>query len=239
MVTKCEPLLQKRSPLRGFSKAGLLRSGFLLAAVLGGMTAWAGSACAQEMKNPSFEAPEIGGVKGKPFLMAPSEELKASGWAWGYFTGICRQDAGFAKGLFAHEGSQMAFLRGDPRKSKISQKGPQHMCTGYITGLKPGEDYEIQWAEAGPGNNVGKGALSIVLRETGGSDEAVYLQRREPVTSKGEWAIKKLQFTATAPNMNVVFLHCVPDYGKSDATGDEITFLDDFRVVPVAKKASQ
>ena len=71
--------------------------------------------------------------------MAPSLELEDSGWAWGAFTGICRQDAGFAKGLYAHEGSQMAFLRGDPRKSKIKRKGPQHMCVGYITGLKPGE----------------------------------------------------------------------------------------------------
>jgi hypothetical protein len=229
MPTKCERLFRKSKSLFGLS----------VAAVLCGLSASVGSASAQEMKNPSFETPEIVGSDGKPFLMAPSEVLKASGWDWGYFTGICRQHEGFAKGLYAHEGSQMAFLRGDPRKSKIKRKGPQHMCAGYITGLKPGEDYELQWAEADSAGNVGESALSVVLRETDGSAKAAYLQRGEPVTSKGEWAIKKQQFTATSPNMNVVFLHSVPGYGKSDATGEEITFLDDLLVVPVAKKAAK
>ena len=39
--------------------------------------------------------------------------------------------------------------------------------------------------------------------------------------------------------MKVVFLHSVPDFGKSNATGDEITFLDDLRIVPVTKKVGQ
>ncbi len=239
MTTKYECLFRICDLRRKSFRQELLQSTFHAAVALCGLTALAGSLRAQEIKSPSFETPEIAGAKGKPFIMAPSLELEDSGWAWGYFTGICRQDAGFAKGLYAHEGSQMAFLRGDPRKSKIKHKGPQHMCVGYITGLKPGENYELQWAEAGRASDVEFGALTVVLRETEGSEEAVYLQRKEPVTSKGEWAEKTLIFTATFPTMNVVFLHSVPDFGKSNATGDEITFLDDFRITPVAKKVGQ
>lgn len=239
MITKYEFLFRKCGLRCGFFRQELLQSAFQAAAVLCGLTALAGSLRAQEIKNPSFETPEIGTVKGKSFVMAPSVELKDSGWAWGHFTGICLQDAGFAKRQYAHEGTQMGFLQGDVRKSKsLSKDGPLNMCTGYITGLKPGEDYEIQWAEAGRATDVEFGALSVVLRETGdGSPKPVYLQRAEPVTSRGEWEIKKLQFTATKAEMNVVFLHSVPNYKKGDAVGNEITFLDDLRVVPVAKKS--
>jgi hypothetical protein len=238
MTTNCDGFFWKNTAVSGFPLRATLRSGLRAAVLFCGLHFCHGSASAQEMANPSLENPVIPSG-GKPFIMAPSLELEDSGWTWGAFTGICRQDAGFAKGLYAHEGSQMAFLRGDPRKSKIKRKGPQHMCVGYITGLKPGENYELQWAEAGRASDVEFGALTVVLRETEGSEEAVYLQRKEPVTSKGEWAEKTLTFTAASPNMNVVFLHSVPDFGKSNATGDEITFLDDLRIVPVTKKVGQ
>jgi hypothetical protein len=237
MTTKYECLFRKCDLRRKSFRQEFLQSTFHAAVVLCGLTALAGTLRAQEIKNPSFESPAL--ATGKPLLSAPSEQLAASGWTFGFFSGICRQNVGFAKGLSAANGSQVAYLRGDPRKLKAPGKQAQRLIVGYISGLKADEDYEIQWAEASSTTDISHGALTVILRDKEDLSDSGYLQQNEPVKNKGEWARKSLRFTASGPEMNLYIRHSVPQFGSSDATGEETTLLDDFRITPVPKKADQ
>ncbi|MBU3666584.1 MAG: hypothetical protein FGM15_12020 [Chthoniobacterales bacterium] len=206
--------------------------------IAGALAYWAAPATAQQIENPSFEFPS---AIQKPILAAPSESLKGSGWAWGHSSGIVRQKAGLAKDVTAYEGSQMAFVRGDRKKSQLPDKSPQHMFSGVISGLTPGNQYEVQWAQAGRRLDTGAGALTVILREKSDAPgkKPVYLQRAEPVTNKDEWVVTKHTFTATSPEMSLTFVHVIPASAAAGATGDETTFIDAVQVTPVTKPAAQ
>lgn len=128
------------------------------------------------------------------------------------------------------EGSQVAFIQGDPTlAAEESPNVPQAIFGTDITGLEPGMEYELQWAQASRASDGGHGALSVVLSDPANPAGNYLLVDWEPVQNKGEWEIQKHIFLASAPIMRLNFLHAAADPAVR-GSGTETTLIDDFRL---------
>ncbi len=185
------------------------------------------NALAQKIENPSFEARPLDARS--PFVTDGKAAELASPWAFGLLTGISRQGEAYAEKLEAADGSQVAFLQGDPSQI-IDQPAevPKCIIGTDITGLTVGSEYEIQWAEASRGSDLSTGALTVILSKPDGSTPAILVDR-QPVQNKGGWEIQKHTFIATGETMRMNIVHTIPDLGGG-ASGAESTLLDDFRI---------
>jgi hypothetical protein len=188
-----------------------------------------------QILNGSFEEPVVAGEL--PFL-TPSvpqhaEPLKEAGWAFGFSTGICRAQEGYAEGLSASDGRQVAFLQGDQQLSPNPYE-PWNILGINITGLEPGQEYEVSWDQAGRATDLGTSALRVTVGPPASSGKpAIQLVDREPVTSKGAWEEVSRRFTATGEVMTLNFNHFIVESGNPDA-GSESTLIDNVQIRKVA-----
>lgn len=187
---------------------------------------------AQTIPNGSLEEPPLS-ASGKPFLAATEELLVAqSKWGWGLGCGICLQQVAYAAGIDAAEGTQVAFMQGDPSLAEVPPGTPTQLMGTDITGLVEGKEYEIQWAEASRTEDASFGALTVILTDPALPGKSIILIQNSPVENKGEWKIQKHQFTASGPTMRINFQHSVPELNFG-ATGGESTLIDNLKIHPM------
>jgi hypothetical protein len=147
-------------------------------------------------------------------------------WAFGNDTGVCIEDKHLAAGLSAAEGSQVAFIQGQ-NDGNDGASGPRHIFGTDVTGLQPGEEYEISWQQTGRASDIGTGAVQVVIGDE--SAPAVVLLQKEPVATKGQWETKSAWFTATAPTMRLNVVHFIHEAGNPPED-PETTLFDDFKI---------
>jgi len=188
-----------------------------------------------QIVNGSFEEPVI---TSELLFLTPSvpqhaEPLKDAGWAFGNSTGICRALAGYAEGLSASDGGQVAFLQGDQKVSPNPNE-PWNIFGIDITGLEPGQEYEVSWDQTGRATDLGTSALQVTVGAPAGSGQpAIQLVGGEPVASKGAWEEVSRRFTATSELMTLNFNHFIVEPGNPDA-GSESTLIDNVKIRKVA-----
>jgi len=189
---------------------------------------------AQTIPNASLEEPPLA-ASGKSFVAAPEELLVTqSKWGWGYGCGICQQQVAYAEGIDAAEGTQVAFMQGDPRVAEVPPGTPALVIGVEISGLTEGNEYELQWAEASRTADVSYGALTVSLTDPLRPGASILLVEDSPVENKGEWKIQKHQFTASGPVVQINYQHSIPEL-NSEATGGESTLIDDLQIRSVVK----
>jgi hypothetical protein len=185
------------------------------------------AAWAQEIPNPGFEEPVID--SSVPHLTPGSagfgEAQAMLQWSFGAQAGICAEGRGYAEGLTAAEGRQMAFIQGQSEENEQSR--PRNIFGVDVTGLQPGEEYEISWQQTGRRTDVGTTAVSVVLGD--GQKPPLHVMTKEPVGTKGEWESKSVWFLATAPTMRLNIRHFILEAGNSNV-GSETTLFDDFKI---------
>jgi hypothetical protein len=188
-------------------------------------------ASAQEIPNPSFEMPELQPSPGfiTPGVPGHGEAVPMLSWDFGYNSGVCVEGQHHAAGLSAAEGRQVAFIQGQ-RDGNDGASGPWCIFGGDVTGLQPGEEYEISWQQTGRASDTGTGAVSVrmLIKDDTGVPPVVLLNK-EPVGTKGQWETKSAWFTATAPTMRLQVLHFVEEAGNSP-DDPETTLFDDFKI---------
>jgi len=189
------------------------------------------SASAQEIPNPSFEEPQIQPSPGfiTPGAPGHGEAAPMLSWDFGYNSGVCVEGQHHAAGLSAAEGRQVAFIQGQ-KDGTEDPSLPSHIFGGDVTGLQPGEEYEISWQQTGRASDIGTGAVSVrmLIKDDTGVPPVVLLNK-EPVGTKGQWETKSAWFTATAPTMRLQVLHFVEEAGNSPDE-PETTLFDDFKI---------
>lgn len=186
-------------------------------------------ATAQVIPNPSFEATVLA-PSATPFLVGGEASAAAAPWGFGGLSGICREGVAYAERLDAAEGHQVAFLQGDPSRAPEEDRTQPYCVFGVdMTGLEPGEEYEIQWSQASRATDANHGAITVILTDPANPASNLVLVEKLAVTNKEEWEVKKESFTATAETMRLNVLHTIPDL-ESGGNGDESTLLDDFRL---------
>jgi hypothetical protein len=182
-----------------------------------------------EIPNPSFELPELPPWPGfiTPGAPGHGEAVPMLRWNFGYNSGVCMEGKHHAAGLYAAEGRQVAFIQGE-RDSNDKAAVPRNIFGGDVTGLQPGEEYEISWQQTGRASDIGTGAVRVVISKQV-DPRGVVLLDREPVTTKGEWESKSVWFTATEPNMRLGIIHFIHEAGNPPED-PEITLFDDFKI---------
>jgi hypothetical protein len=193
------------------------------------------AAYGQEIPNPSFEQPQI---QPSPGFITPGSPGHAAAaamlqWAFGYNSGVCIEGKHHAAGLSAAEGSQVAFIQGQ-KDGDDGAPGPLCIFGVDVTGLQPGEEYEISWQQTGRASDIGTGAVAVhlhVRNEDGQMAVAppVVLFQKEPVATKGQWETKSAWFTATAPTMRIQVFHFIHEAGNPP-DDPETTLFDDFKI---------
>ena len=188
-----------------------------------------------QIVNGSFEEPAI---QGEAAFLTPSvpqdvERLKDAGWAFGFSTGICRAQEGYAERLTASDGRQVAFLQGDQQMSPNPNE-PWNIFGIDMTGLEPGQEYEVSWDQAGRATDIGASALRVTVGLPASSGQpAIPLVDREPVTLKGGWETVSRRFTATGAVMRLNFNHFIAEPGNPHE-GSESTLIDNVKIKKVA-----
>ena len=188
-----------------------------------------------QILNGSFEEPVI---TGELLFLTPSvpqhaEPLKDAGWSFGFSTGICRAQEGYAEGLSASDGRQVAFLQGDQQMSPHPNE-PWNIFGIDITGLEPGQEYEVSWDQAGRDTDLGISALRVTVSLPASSGQpAILLVDREPVASKGAWEEVSRRFTATGAVMRLNFNHFIVEPGNLHEAS-ESTLIDNVKIRKVA-----
>lgn len=189
-----------------------------------------------QIVNGSFEEPVI---EGEAAFLTPSvpqrvERLKDAGWAFGFSAGICRANEGYAERLAASDGRQVAFLQGDQQKSSNPNE-PWNIFGINITGLQPGQEYEVSWDQAGRATDIGVSALRVSVGLPASSGQpAIQLVDREPVTSKGAWQRVSRRFTATGEVMVLNFNHFIVEPGNPHEWS-ESTLIDNVKIKKITK----
>jgi hypothetical protein len=186
----------------------------------------------QEIPNSSFEEPQIQPSPGfiTPGAPGHGQAVPMLRWAFGYDSGVCLEGQHHAAGLSAAEGGQVAFIQGQ-RDGNDGASGPPRCIFGVdVTGLQPGEEYEISWQQTGRATDIGTGAVLVNMSIPGetGRPPMVLLQK-EPVATKGQWETKSAWFTATEPTMRLGVLHFIHEAGNPPED-PETTLFDDFKI---------
>lgn len=186
-----------------------------------------------EIPNPSFELPQL---QPSPGFITPGSPghgvaVPMLGWAFGLNAGVCIEDKHHAAGLQAAEGSQVAFIQGQ-NDGNNGASGPQNIFGADVTGLQPGEEYEISWRQTGRASDIGTGAVRVAIFSQVNNQvdpPGVILFDREPVATKGEWELKSAWFTATTPTMRLNVVHFIHEAGNPQED-PETTLFDDFKI---------
>ncbi len=179
---------------------------------------------AQEIGNPSFETPALEPplrliTPGSPGFTEATPKLQ---WAFGVQAGICLQGVDYAEGVMAADGKQVAFIQGNFENRDPALHPPSRLFGVDVTGLKPGEEYEISWQQTGRLTDIGKTGVTVTI-------DAISLLTQEPVGTNGKWESKSVWFLATAPTMRLAVLHHILK-GKKTSSGDETTLFDNFKI---------
>jgi hypothetical protein len=186
-----------------------------------------------EIPNPSFELPQLQPSPGfiTPGSPGHGEAGPMLGWNFGLSAGVCIEDTHHAAGLQAAEGSQVAFIQGQ-NDGNDGASGPRNIFGTNVTGLQPGEEYEISWQQSGRASDIGTGAVRLAIFNQVDNQvdpRGVILLDREPVATKGEWELKSAWFTATAPTMRLNVVHFIHEAGNPPED-PETTLFDDFKI---------
>jgi len=161
---------------------------------------------------------------GSPGFAEARQQLKVT---FGFHAGICVAGAGFAEGVQAAQGRQVAFIQGETPEALIHQPPPRNIFGMDVTGLVVGEEYEIAWLQTGCPSDRGAGAVSVMIGD--GASPARILLDKEPVATKGEWQRRRVLFRASAKNMRLSIRHFIQEPGLPGA-GTEVTLFDDFSI---------
>lgn len=189
------------------------------------------AAYGQEISNASFEQPEI---RPSPGFITPGDADHTAAvplleWAFGYNSGVCIEGKHHAAGLSAAEGRQVAFVQGY-RADQDGASGPWCIFGVDVTGLQPGEEYEISWQQTGRANDTGNGAVLLSMTVPGEAEQTpLVVFQKETVGTKGEWETKSAWFTATAPTMRLNVHHFL-DQALNAPEDPETTLFDDFKI---------
>ena len=178
----------------------------------------------QEIGNPSFETPALEAplqliTPGSPGFAEATPKMQ---WAFGVQAGICLQDVSYAVGVKAADGKQVAFIQGNFENRDPALFPPMNLFGVDVTGLKPGEDYEISWQQTGRLTDIEKTGVTVTI-------DAISLLIQEPVGTKGKWESKSVWFLATASTMRLNVLHHILK-GKTVSSGDATTLFDNFKI---------
>ncbi len=178
----------------------------------------------QEIGNPSFETPSLEAPLRliTPGLPGFAEATPNMQWSFGVQAGICLQGVDYAEGVMAADGKQVAFIQGNFENRDPALHPPSRLFGVDVTGLKPGEEYEISWQQTGRLTDIGKTGVTVTI-------DAISLLTQEPVGTKGKWESKSVWFLATAPTMHLNVLHHILN-GKKTTAGDETTLFDNFKI---------
>lgn len=178
----------------------------------------------QEIGNPSFETPalELPLQLITPGLPGFAEATPKMQWSFGVQSGICLQGVSYAEGVMAADGKQVAFIQSNFENRDPALHPPSNLFGVDVTGLKPGEEYEISWQQTGRLTDIGNTGVTVTI-------DAVSLLTQEPVATKGKWESKSVWFLATAPTMHLNVLHHILK-GKKTTAGDETTLFDNFKI---------
>ncbi len=182
------------------------------------------------LPNPSFEEPSI---LERPAYLTPSmptfaEHRSELGWSFGFFTGICREGVSFAEGIDAAEGSQVAFLQGDPDTSGRDLK-LQSVFGVDVIGLEVGRKYAVSWQQTARVSDAGQGALTVSVSPADGKTPPTVLEDRKDVIAQGEWETRRYEFVAKAESMRLNFRHHIP-HPENANPNSETTLIDDVRI---------
>jgi len=183
----------------------------------------------QEIGNPSFETPALEAplqliTPGSPGF---AEALPKLQWLFGAGAGICLQGVSYAEGVMAADGKQVAFTQGNFENRDPAPHPPSNLFGVDVTGLKPGEEYEISWQQTGRLTDIGKTGVTVIIDAS--PEPPLSLLIQEPIGTKGKWESKSVWFLATAPTMRLNFLHHILN-GKKTTVGDESTLFDNFKI---------
>ncbi len=192
------------------------------------LAAWT-SAFAQEIANPSFETPAMEAplqviTPGSPGFAEAMPKLQ---WSFGVQAGICLEGVAYAEGVMAADGHQVAFMQGNFEARDPALHPPSRIFGLDLTGLKPGEEYELSWQQTGRLTDPGSTAVSVTVQAPG--ETPLSLVAQEPVGAKGKWEKKSVWFVATVPAMRLNLVHHIFGADKA-ASGDESTLFDDFKI---------
>jgi len=184
---------------------------------------------AQQIANPSFETPVLEAplqiiTPGSPGFAEAMPKLQ---WSFGVQAGICLEGVAYAEGVMAADGHQVAFVQGNFEARDPALYPPSRIFGLDLTGLKPGEEYELSWQQTGRLTDPGSTAVSVTVQAPG--ETPLSLVAQEPVGAKGKWVKKTVWFVATAPTMRLNLVHHILGADKS-ASGDESTLFDDFKI---------
>ncbi len=181
----------------------------------------------QKIVNPGFEEPSLE-VLGKSVAQG-RDTRSPDGWTFGQSTGICLGGLDQAEGLDAAEGTQVSFLKGAPTADGERRSlAPVGVIGINLTGLEIGNDYELEWVQAGSNADDSLGAVTTIIRDP--DDPSVRIAKMNRVEKKGKWQKCSMTFQATAPVMRLFVCHSLPGLVDGTATGEESTLLDDFRI---------
>jgi len=227
--------MKKKSPILKVLAAAIPLSAAVIPRVLAGAPT---PTQEPQIVNGSFEEPVI---EGEASFLTPSvpqdvelERLKDAGWAFGFSTGICRANEGYAERLTASDGRQVAFLQGDQQMSPNPNE-PWNIFGIDMTGLEPGQEYEVSWDQAGRATDIGASALRVTVGLPASSGQpAIPLVDREPVTLKGGWETVSRRFTATGAVMRLNFNHFIAEPGNPHE-GSESTLIDNVKIKKATK----
>jgi hypothetical protein len=182
----------------------------------------------QDIPNPSFELPQLQPSPGFITPGSPGHGVAAPmlDWVFGHGSGLCVGGKHHAAGLSAAEGNQVAFIQGQ-NDGNDGTPGPWCIFGVDVTGLQPGEEYEISWQQTGRASDIGTGAVRVII----GDEIAppLVLLQKEPVATKGQWETKSAWFTATAPTMRLNVLHFIHE-ADNPSEDPETTLFDDFKI---------
>jgi hypothetical protein len=185
----------------------------------------------QEIPNPGFEQPQI---QPSPGFITPGSAEHAVAvpmleWAFGHSSGVCLEGQHHAAGLSAAEGRQVAFIQGY-QADQDGASGPWYIFGADVTGLQPGEEYEISWQQTGRANDTGSGAVLLSMTVPGEVEQPpLVVFHKEPVGTQGEWETKSTWFTATAPTMRLNVHHFLHE-ALNAPEDPETTLFDDFKI---------
>ena len=207
---------------KNFGFAPVLLSGFL------GMITFPG--WCQIIPNPSFE--EVAVPAGALFLdpQTPGypELVPALKWAFGMPCGICVEGTAYAEQVLAADGKQVAYLQGDP-------SGPngfpiKSIMGVDVSGLKPGQSYEISWSQTGRATDLGTCGVTVTLSAP--DFPPIELLSAEKVETRGKWQRIKREFLAPTDTLRLNIQHLILE-SKNPDFGSESTLFDDFKIKPV------
>lgn len=181
----------------------------------------------QTIPNPSFEEPALPADEAFLHPLSPgyAERIPALQWAFGMPAGICRAGVGYAEQLTAAEGTQVAYIQGDP--SSDADFPIKSIMGVDVTDLEPGKNYEISWQQTGRATDLGNCAITATLMAS--NFPTIVLFAREHVETKGVWQRMSAEFLAPTDTLRLNIQHTIIESGNVDP-GSESTLFDDFQI---------